>query len=67
MTNDDGNDNGDGISFCNICLDVTDVVQWDTIRVCHKCLSNIKLKQKEEKTIPELPKEQIAGGIKDEL
>jgi hypothetical protein len=48
MTNDGNNDN-DGISFCNICLDVTDVVQWDTIRVCHKCLSNIKSKQKEEK------------------
>jgi len=66
MTND-GNNDDDGISFCNICLDVTDVVQWDTIRVCHKCLSNIKSKQKEEKTIPELPKEQVAGGIKDEL
>lgn len=65
MTND-GNDN-DEISFCNICLDVTDVVPWDTIRVCHKCLSSIKSKQEEEKTIPELPKEQVAGGIKDEL
>jgi len=62
MTND-----GNEISFCNICLDVTYVVKCDTIHVCHKCLSNIKSKQKEGKTIPELPKEQIAGGIKDEL
>jgi len=56
----------DEISFCNICLDVTDVVQCDTIYVCHKCLSKIKSKQK-EKTIPGLPKEQVAGGIKEEL
>jgi len=53
--------------FCDICLDATGVVKYDIkLWVCSECLSNIK-RLEEEETSTRLPKEQIAGGIKDEL
>lgn len=65
MTNNDD----DKTLFCHICLDDTiEILEYDKLHVCSKCLSNIKkLKLLKENIPPKLPKEQIAGGIKDEL
>ncbi|WP_316504793.1 hypothetical protein [Nitrosopumilus sp.] len=53
-------------NFCDICLDNTEVTEYDRLLVCSDCLSNIKRLEQEEDP-PKLPKEQTAGGIKDEL
>jgi len=62
MTN---SDNGD--SFCHVCLrEIKEILEHDTLQVCSKCLSNIK-RLELEKGQSSLSKEQIAGGLKDEL
>ena len=63
MTNGDDNDD----SFCHVCLKKTkDILEHNTLQVCSKCLSNIK-RLESEKGQSILSKEQIAGGLKDEL
>ena len=58
MTEDD--------DFCNICLSNTEIItEYDRLSVCSKCLDNIE--KLEPKDPVKLSKEQIAGGIKDEL
>ena len=58
-------DNGN--SFCHICLRETkEILDHNTLQVCHKCLSNIK-RLESEKGQSRLSKEQTAGGLKDEL
>ena len=62
MTNSDNDD-----SFCHICLKETkETLEYDTLQVCPKCLSNIK-RLELEKGQSRLSKEQIAGGLKDGL
>lgn len=53
------------MQFCHICLNKTEILEYDKLHVCTKCLSNIKKLDKEKPS--NLSKEQIAGGIKDEL
>jgi len=53
------------MSLCDICLKETKVHKLDKLEVCSTCLENIK---KMEKSGPvKISKEQISGGIKDEL
>ena len=62
MTNSDNDD-----SFCHVCLKKTkEILEYNTLQVCSKCLSDIK-RLEFEKGQSRLPKEQIAGGLKDEL
>ena len=64
MTNGDDDDND---SFCHVCLKETkEILEYNTLQVCSKCLSNIK-RLESEKGQSRLSKEQIAGGLKDEL
>lgn len=52
--------------FCDICLSNTEIItEYDRLSVCSKCLDNIKKLEPEDPS--KLSKEQIAGGIKDEL
>ncbi|MDH3657192.1 MAG: hypothetical protein OEM77_03555 [Nitrosopumilus sp.] len=53
------------IPFCHICLNKKDILEYDRLQVCTKCLSNIKRLEQEKP--PSLSKEQTADGIKDEL
>ena len=55
-----------GISFCNICLRETRVEKFDKLELCHDCLKKVKdLESKGD--FSKIPKENVAGGIKDEL
>ena len=69
MVNDDDDDDDDDDDFCNICLGKTDVQKYDDrLLVCTRCLSEIKRLEKQKENKPKkLPKEQVAGGTKDEL
>jgi len=63
MTNSENNDD----SFCHVCLNETkEILEYNTLQVCSKCLSNIK-RLELEKGQSRLSKEQVAGGLKDEL
>lgn len=55
-----------GISFCNLCLREAKVEKLDKLELCSDCFKRVKeLEAKNE--IFKIPKENIAGGIKDEL
>jgi hypothetical protein len=53
------------MSLCDICLKETRVHKLDRLEICSSCLENIK---KMEKNGPvKISKEQMPGGIKEEL
>jgi len=54
--------------FCDICLNKTHVSEYDdSLQVCSECLYAINTLKEEKSFSAKLSKEQIAGGIKDEL
>lgn len=52
-------------SFCSICLTETRVSKFDRLDLCSNCMEKVQ-KIKLEDPI-KISKEQIAGGIKNEL
>jgi hypothetical protein len=52
-------------SFCSICLSEGRLSKLDRLEVCPPCLEKIKKMESEERV--KISKEQLAGGIKDEL
>ena len=54
-----------GKSFCSICLNEGRMIKWDKLDLCPDCWENVKKMELEENI--KISKEQIAGGIKDEL
>ena len=52
-------------SFCSICLTETRIIQLDKLDLCTECWEKVKKIESEEPA--NISKEQIAGGIKDEL
>lgn len=52
-------------SFCSICLTETRVIKLDKLDLCTDCWEKVKKIESEEPV--NISKEQIAGGIKDEL
>ena len=53
--------------FCDICLKETHVSEYDgSLLICSECIYAIK-RFKVEQLPSKLPKEQTAGGTKDEL
>ncbi len=52
-------------SFCSICLNETRVSKLDRLDVCPDCWEKVKKLESEEPI--KISKEQIAGGIKNEL
>ena len=52
-------------SFCSICLSETRVSKLDRLNLCSDCWEKVKKMESEEAI--KISKEQIAGGIKNEL
>jgi 5'-deoxynucleotidase YfbR-like HD superfamily hydrolase len=52
-------------SFCSICLSETRVSKLDRLDLCSDCWEKVKKLESEEPI--KILKEQIAGGIKNEL
>ena len=52
-------------SYCNICLNEDGVKKYDKLDICQECLKKIKDLESEKPF--DISKENIAGGIKDEL
>ncbi len=52
-------------SFCSICLTEARVSKLDRLDLCPECWENVKKLELEEPI--KISKEQIAGGIKNEL
>jgi hypothetical protein len=52
-------------SFCSICLTETKVGKLDRLDLCPNCWKKVKKLESEEPI--KISKEQIAGGIKNEL
>jgi hypothetical protein len=52
-------------SFCSICLAETKVSKLDRLDLCPNCWEKVKKLESEEPI--KISKEQIAGGIKNEL
>ncbi len=54
-----------GKKFCNICLTEERITKLDRLELCQDCFEKVKKLQSEEPT--KITKEQIAGGLKNEL
>ena len=54
-----------GKSFCSICLSEGKLEQLDKLELCSNCFNKVKEMESEEPF--KITKENIAGGIKDEL
>jgi hypothetical protein len=52
-------------SFCSICLTETRVSKFDRLNLCSKCLEEVKEIELEDPV--KISKEQISGGLKNEL
>jgi hypothetical protein len=52
-------------SFCSICLTESRVSKLDRLDLCPDCWENVKKMESEEPI--KISKEQIAGGIKNEI
>ena len=50
---------------CSICITEISVTKLDKLDLCQNCFENVKKLESEEPA--KITKEQIAGGIKDEL
>ena len=51
--------------FCSICLTEGEVIKFDRLEICQDCFE--KIKKIESEGPVKISKEQMAGGIKDEL
>ena len=51
--------------FCSICLTEGKVIKFDRLEICQDCFE--KVKKLESEWPAKISKEQMAGGIKDEL
>lgn len=53
------------VKKCSICITELSITKLDNLDLCQNCFENVKKLESEEPA--KITKEQMAGGIKDEL